>query len=157
MLSFSAFAQDFSISGKVVDMNGNPIEFANVIISIENQEEFFKGTSTDDKGYFKIENLTEAAYYVRISFIGHNEFNQIIVLNGNLNLKTIQLKESPESLEEVTIIAQKPTITRKPDRLIFNVENTALIEKSTLGVLRSTPGVIITEGGINVRNAPAST
>ncbi|WP_256259915.1 TonB-dependent receptor domain-containing protein [Winogradskyella luteola] len=155
VLSFSAFAQDFSISGKVVDMNGNPIEFANVIISIENQEEFFKGTSTDDKGYFKIENLTEAAYYVRISFIGHNEFNQIIVLNGNLNLKTVQLKELPESLEEVTIIAQKPTIIRKPDRLIFNVENTALIEKSILGVLRSTPGIIITEGGINVRNAPA--
>jgi outer membrane receptor protein involved in Fe transport len=156
VLSFVALAQDFSISGKVIDTNGNPIEFANVILSVENEGEFFKGTSTDDKGNFTIENLNAITYFIKISFIGYEEFAQKIVLSGSLDLKTIQLNETPESLGEVTVVARKPTITRKPDRLIFNVENTALSEGSTLGVLKSTPGIIVSEGGINIKSAPAA-
>ncbi len=154
--SFFAFAQEFSISGKVVDSNNNPIEFTNVIIFIENESEFLKGTSTDDQGFFKLDKLTSATYVVKISFIGLEEFEQKIILTGDLNLKTIQLNEIPESLSEVTIIGKKPTFTRKPDRLIFNIENTALTEGSTLGVLKSTPGVIVSEGGINIKSAPAT-
>lgn len=156
VLSLSAFAQDFSLSGKVVDANGSPIEFANVILSVENEDEFYKGTSTDDKGFFIIDNLDATTYFVRISFIGHEDFAQKVILTGNLDLKTIQLNDLPESLGEVTVVAKRPTITRKPDRLIFNVENTALTEGSTLGVLKSTPGIIVSEGGINIKSAPAA-
>ncbi|WP_430467134.1 TonB-dependent receptor domain-containing protein [Winogradskyella ouciana] len=156
VLSLSAFAQDFSLSGKVVDANGSPIEFANVILSVENEDEFYKGTSTDDKGFFIIDNLDATTYFVRISYIGHEDFAQKVILTGNLDIKTIQLNDLPESLDEVTVVAKRPTITRKPDRLIFNVENTALTEGSTLGVLKSTPGIIISEGGINIKSAPAA-
>ena len=155
-LCFAVFAQDYSISGKVIDANGTPIEFANVIISAENEEEFFKGTSTDEKGIFKLKNLSSTTYFIKISFIGYTEFEQKILLNGNLDLKIIQLQETPESLGEVTVVAIKPTITRKPDRLIFNIENTALTEGSTLSVLKSTPGIIVADGGINIKSAPAT-
>ena len=47
-LCFAVFAQDFSISGKVVDSNGSPIEFANVIISIENEGDFYESTKCSD-------------------------------------------------------------------------------------------------------------
>ena len=155
-LSFSAFTQDFSMSGKVVDSNGSPVEFANVIISIESEASFFKGTSTDGNGFFNFENLTSSTYFIRISYIGFEDFDQKIILTGNLDLKTIQLNEIPESLGEVVVDAKKPTITRKPDRLIFNIENTALTEGSTLGVLKSTPGIIVSEGSINIKSAPAT-
>jgi len=155
-LPFVVSAQQFSISGKVVDSNGSPIELATVILSIENEESFFKGTSTDSQGLFIIEDLSSSTFYIKVSFIGHEEFEQKIVLTGNLDLKTIQLNETSENLDEITVIARKPTITRKPDRLIFNVENTALIEGSTLGVLKSTPGVIVSEGSINIKSAPAA-
>ncbi|WP_296383435.1 outer membrane beta-barrel family protein [Winogradskyella sp.] len=156
VLPFTVFAQDFSISGKVVDSNNNPIEFANVIIFIENENEFLKGTSTDDKGFFKLDKLDSTIYVIKIRFIGLEEFEQKIILTGDLDLKTIQLSETPESLGEVIVIGKKPTITRKPDRLIFNIENTALTEGSTLGVLKSTPGVIVSEGGINIKSTPAT-
>jgi outer membrane receptor protein involved in Fe transport len=155
-LSFCAFAQDFSISGNVVDSNNKPIEFTNIILYTENEKEFSKGTSTDEFGFFKLDNLDEATYIIKISYIGFEVFEQKIILSGNLNLKTIQLNETPESLGEVVVIGKKPTTIRKPDRLIFNVENTALIEGSTLGVLKSTPGVIVSEGGINIKSAPAT-
>lgn len=154
-LCFTVFAQDFSISGTVVDANDSPIEFANVIISVENEDAFFKGTSTDDKGFFKLESLSATTYFIKISYIGFEDFEQKIILEGNLDLRTIKLQEIPESLDEVTVIAKKPTTIRKPDRLIFNIENTALTEGSTLGVLKSTPGIIVTEGSINIKSAPA--
>lgn len=149
-------AQNFSILGKVVDVNNSPIELANVILYQGEQKEFLVGTSTDDNGYFNLVNLPQDTYYIEVSFIGLEKFKQKIILNGNVDLKTIQLTEASESLDEVTIISKKPTITRKPDRLIFNVENTALIEGNTLGVLKSTPGVIVSEGGINIKSAQAA-
>lgn len=154
---FSAvFAQNFSISGKVIDSGSNAIELANVILLSEDRSTFLKGTATDDKGIFNISGLSSSTYFIKITYIGYDEFEQKIILNGNLDLKIIQLNETSENLGEVTVIAKKPTITRKPDRLIFNIENTALTEGSTLGVLKSTPGVIVSEGGINIKSAPAT-
>jgi len=148
-------AQNYSISGKVVDKNNNPIEFANILVNDLNGK-FVSGTSTNDFGVFELKNIKKTTYDLVIRFIGFEDFKQRIVLTGALDLKTIILKESTEELQEVKIIAKKPTVLRKPDRLIFNVENTALVESSTLGVLRSTPGVIVSEGRISVKNAPAS-
>jgi len=161
VLSSSLFAQDFSISGKIVDSNGAPIELVNVIIEDGAQAEssfltFIKGTATNQDGSFKIDGLRASTYKLTASFIGYEDFAQIIKLRGEVDLKTIVLQTTPESLDEVTIIAKKPTVDRKPDRLIFNVENTALIEGSTLGVLKSTPGVIVSEGSINIKSAPAA-
>ncbi|NRD18582.1 TonB-dependent receptor [Winogradskyella eckloniae] len=150
------WAQESSISGQVVDSNSRPISLANVVIFSEDGQSFLKGTSTDDEGFFSITNLSTEMYVVKISFIGFEEFEQKIILTGNLDLAKIQLHEISESLDEVTIVAKKPTVTRKPDRLVFNVENTALTEGSTLGVLKSTPGIIVSEGSINIKSAPAT-
>lgn len=155
-LSSTVFAQDYSVSGRVVDSSNNPIEFANVIILTQSDGDYLKGTSTDDDGFFNLVNLTETTFYLKISYIGFEEFEQKIVLTGHLDLKSIQLNEIPENLDEVIVISKKPTITRKPDRLIFNIENTALTEGSTLSVLKRTPGIIVSEGSINIKSAPAT-
>ncbi|MBF8149054.1 TonB-dependent receptor [Winogradskyella sp. F6397] len=156
MLSHVVFAQDYSVSGRVIDANNKPIEFATVVILTESEGDYLKGTSTDDTGFFNLSKLSETTLYLKISFIGFEEFHQKIVLTGHLDLKTIQLNDIPESLSEVTVVAKKPTVTRKPDRLIFNVENTALSEGSTLSVLKNTPGIIVSEGSINIKSAPAA-
>ena len=155
-LSFCAFAQEFSVSGNVMDSNKNPIELANVVILKEDGNAFLKGASTDNKGFFELERLAADTYVIKISFIGFEEFEQKIVLTGNLDLKTILLNEVTESLGEVTVIAKKPTITHQPDRLIFNIENTALTEGSTLSVLKNTPGVTVSDSGINIKSSQAT-
>ncbi|MCA0131245.1 TonB-dependent receptor domain-containing protein [Winogradskyella alexanderae] len=156
-IAFSSYAdaQGFSIIGKVVDGDNNPIEFANVIVN-NIEGDIVSGTSTDNLGNFELRNLNKNTYDLIVSFIGFDSYRQRIILTGNLDLKTISLVESAETLEQIDIIAKKPTITRKPDRLVFNIENTALVEGSTLGVLKNTPGVIVSEGGINIKNAPAT-
>ena len=86
VLSFNAFAQDFSILGRVVDAENNPIEFANVVLLAGEEKEFLIGTSTDDNGYFNFVNLIEGTYFIEISYVGLEKFEQKLVLTGNLDL-----------------------------------------------------------------------
>ena len=64
-------------------------------------------------------------------------------LHGNINYKPIVLKEKTENLEDVTVIAKRPTIKRMVDRLVFNVENSTLSNGNVLDVLKHTPGVLV--------------
>lgn len=147
------FAQELSISGTIVDTNDVPIELANVVLFDVENSEVIKGTSTDAKGFFIINNLEVKAYIVKISFIGFKPYEQKLILTGDLDLKTVQLEDDVDSLDEVTITVKKPTVKKEADRLVFNVENTALSEGTLLEVIRSTPGVLILDNTITVKNS----
>ncbi|WP_040252783.1 TonB-dependent receptor domain-containing protein [Psychroserpens mesophilus] len=153
LCSLTSYGQSFSVSGTVIDADNISIEFANIILLSEDESEVLKGTSTDDNGFFSILNLEEATYVLKISYIGFESFNQKIILRGNLDLQTIQLNEASERLDEVSIIAKKPTIKREADRLVFNIEQTALVEGNMLQVLKSTPGVLVIGDEITVKNS----
>ncbi len=153
LCSAATYAQNYSVSGIVLDANSLPIEFANVIIFNEDESAILKGTSTDDKGYFNIINLEENTYVIKISYIGYTSYTQKIVLAGNLDLRTIILNEDAQSLGEVNITVKRPTVKREADRLVFNIENTPLVEGNMLQVLKSTPGVLVMGDEITVKNS----
>ncbi|MBT8395284.1 MAG: carboxypeptidase-like regulatory domain-containing protein, partial [Bacteroidia bacterium] len=155
LLPTEILAQVFSISGMVKDNNSNPISYANIVVLKSIDSSLVTGTISDDNGSFNIENLPPDNYTLRSSFLGFKTQNDSITLNENIVLSLI-LSEEKEILGEVNILVKKPTITRKPDRLLFNVENTALTEGSTLKVLKNTPGIIVSEGSINIKSTSAT-
>ncbi|MFK7781547.1 MAG: TonB-dependent receptor [Psychroserpens sp.] len=153
LCSLLSYGQDFFVSGTIIDTENNPIEFANVILLNEDESEILKGTSTNDTGVFVLNNLQARTYVIKVSYIGYTEFTQKIVLTGTLDLQTILLEEDSEQLDEISIIAKKPTIKREADRLVFNIEKTALVEGNMLQVLKSTPGVLVIGDDITVKNS----
>ncbi|GGI56221.1 TonB-dependent receptor [Winogradskyella haliclonae] len=164
MFSFFAFSQEFTLIGKVVDEQQQPLSYVNILIAksvvepIEISSGFRqpKGTATNDDGTFSFANLEPGTYKISASFIGYKTIEKIIELKKDTAIETLVLIEDSEALDTVTITAKRPTITRKPDRLTFNIENTALTEGSTLQVLKSTPGIIVSEGSINIKSSPAT-
>ena len=154
--STGIWGQEFGVFGKVQDVNGEPISFANVLLTRASDSSYVAGTSTDDYGNFSIIPLASDDYKISITFIGYNSFESVFSLNKDWDFQSIVLDENSETLDEINIIAKKPTVTRQPDRLTFNVANTALVEGSTMQVLKSTPGVIVTDGSINVKSASAT-
>ena len=151
--SFLSYGQNASVSGTIIDENNKPIEFANVTLLTEDESETLKGASSDENGFFSISNLESNTYFLSISYLGFEAFHQKIILTGHLDLKLIQLNEVSEQLDEINIIAKKPTLKREADRLIFNIENTALVEGNMLDVLKSTPSVLVVGDEINVKTA----
>ena len=145
----SFYAQNFGLSGIILDENKQPISYANIVLYNTN-DAFVKGTSSEDDGSFEIGSINEGDYVLKVSFIGYKTFTKDLKISKDLKLEPITLIEDSEALDQVTVTAKRPKITRKPDRLTFNIANTALTEGTTLQVLKSTPGVIVSEGSINI-------
>ncbi len=150
LFSAFGFSQKFSAIGHVNDSSNHPVAYANVVLMASDGEETVIGTTTNDFGDFEAQ-LTSGKYLLKISFLGFAEHTQEILVEDNLDLKTITLKESLQQLEGVTVVAKRPTVTRLIDRLVFNVENSTLSNSNALDVLKHTPGVIVGDNSISVK------
>lgn len=93
-LSLSAFAQQISIKGHVVDAAGEPVIGASVV-----EESTTNGTITDIDGNFSLKVSPKSM--LTVSFIGYA--TQTVPVNGKTSL-TITLKEDTEVLDEVVVI-----------------------------------------------------
>ncbi|MFT4942946.1 MAG: hypothetical protein ACI8RH_000683 [Flavobacteriales bacterium] len=160
LLPIASFAQQSNIGGTVLDQKNVPISFVTVLIQERTTDkgsaaEFvsIKGTTTDDLGNFTIENLEHTNYTLHFSFIGFETQTKKITLTTNTFVGEIILFESSETLDEAVITVKRPTIQKGPGRLTFNVENTSVATGSTIDVLKRTPGVVVSERGLLVKNS----
>tara|TARA_R110002049_G_scaffold231291_1_gene403641 strand:- start:4546 stop:7611 length:3066 start_codon:yes stop_codon:yes gene_type:complete len=94
-VSWSAFAQEISISGHVTDDTGFPIPGVNII-----EKDTNNGTVTDFDGNFTI-NGVEIGSTLSFSYIGY--VTQDVVINNKSNL-TISLVQDLALLDEVVVV-----------------------------------------------------
>ncbi len=153
LMSFICYAQTASISGKVFDAEGQPLQYANIILKLSDSEDILTGTTTDDDGMFRFDDLAFASYTLQISFIGYKDEEIGIDLKEDSILDPVRMVEEAENLSEVSITVKRPTLSRLPDRLVFNVQNTALSEGNVMEVVRRTPGILVIGDAITVKNA----
>ena len=153
LCSYACFSQDILVSGRVMDAQNAAIDFANVILLNTTDNTVLKGTTTNAEGYFILEHIEAGAYQLNISFIGYTTFEKTLELDASVDLNTLILQETTESLDAVNIVVQQPTFKKQSDRLVFNIENTSLTEGSVMDVLKSTPGILIMNDEISVKNS----
>ncbi len=152
----SLFAQQYQVKGFIANQDAKPVSFVNVVLLKQIDSVFVTGTSTDDRGFFEFANVNRGGYILKASSIGFEDFYLNLNVDTNINVESIVIIETSEFLNEVTLNIEKPTIQREIDRLIFNVENTSLTSGSSWEILSKTPGVIIQQNSITIRNQPAS-
>jgi len=126
------FAQEYSLSGNVVDVDNQPVSFANVVLLKQSDASFVTGTSTDENGLFEFKNITKDKYILNISFIGFKSEVIEIDITEDLFIEALTLQEDAESLSEVNLTYKRPTVQKLPDRLTFNIANTPLVEGNIL-------------------------
>ncbi len=90
------FAQDRTITGKVVDESGSPLPGVN--ISVKGTT---RGTSTDASGNFSL-NILSGDELLVFSFVGYSSFEQTIGNQSNIN---VHLTPDTQSLNEVIVTA----------------------------------------------------
>ena len=149
-------AQNNSLSGTVVDDTNTPLSFVNVILYEKGAATPFTGTSSDERGSFTIESITEGEYTLEISMIGYKTKSLNITLSESTSLGTIAIEEDREQLNETIITAKRPTIEKTSGMLVFNVENTSLSTGNTLNLLTKTPGVLVLGDNISIKNQPTT-
>ncbi|HIC30935.1 MAG TPA: TonB-dependent receptor [Flavobacteriaceae bacterium] len=130
LIAFSIQAQDNSqpkigtVIGKVLDVNlQQPLPYVNVVIKDVNQK-IITGGITNEDGSFSVSQIPVGKSIVSIEFLGYQTESKSIEItssNKNINLGTINLSESAESLEEVTVVAETSTIQQKIDRKVITI------------------------------------
>lgn len=153
LISLSSFSQHYNLSGVILDINNEPISYCNVVISNSSDLSYVAGTTSNDTGEFVFDNLKPGDYTLKVSFIGFEDEFKNFNFEKNTNIGVIILKEQAQTLEGVTVIAKRPTVNRMVDRLVFNVENSTLSNNNVLDVLKHTPGVLVHNGSITIKNS----
>ncbi|GGZ70203.1 outer membrane beta-barrel protein [Algibacter mikhailovii] len=155
LCSFLSFSQEYSISGKLIDINDEPIAYANVVLLDMQDSNPIFGTTTNESGDFTVSNIKPEKYEIKITYLGFKPFTKNIFVDNNIDFGEIVLEENQQELEGVIVIAKRPTVTRSVDRLVFNVENSTLSNSNVLDVLKHTPGVIVHDGSIKIKQSNA--
>jgi hypothetical protein len=154
LVFISTTAQN-DLTGTVSNNKMELIAYSNVVLFKMPDSVFYKASYTDVEGQFKIPDCSNGNYTLQISSVGYVPLSRKLTLNQTTDLGTIILNENTEELDAILIRASKPTIDKRADRLVFNVENTVLSIGNTQNLLKKTPGVFEMEGTYMVQNSPA--
>ena len=113
-------AQTFSVNGKLIDENKQAAIGSSVIL-LKSDSSFFKGTTTDSEGQFKIENISSNNYILKILSLGYKPvFKSIQVTNQDIIIPTIALKQNSTNLKEVTVEAQQALASQNGDTTSYS-------------------------------------
>lgn len=143
--------QGQSLSGTVTDSRQQPVAFANVVLLSVQDSLPRAGSVTDEKGFYVFENPISGSFILKISFIGFKTFYADVTLSAATTLNA-RLEDETTELRGVEVVGKKPTVERKLDRLVFNVQSTALTEGSIWDVLGKTPGLVVNQDQILIKN-----
>lgn len=147
-----------SITGKVIDAGSRqPIDFANVSVSLVSDSVPLTGVVTDEDGSFFISSLPNGDYVVNISFMGYKDLRKTVKLQGNaIDLGKIVLREDSRALDEVEVVAQGSNMRFELDKKVFTVDqNMANAGASVTDALANIPTIDVNEqeGTISLRNS----
>ncbi len=146
-----------TIIGKVLEENTNiPVEFATITLFENNSKNLINGTTAIEDGTFSIKT-TASNFYIEISFIGYGTktIKSFTTLNNKIDLQTIILNPSQESLDEIVVRAETSQTEFKLDKRVFNVgKDLSSTGASAIEVLNNVPSVNVNiEGEISLRGS----
>ena len=149
LLPFFCLAQStFKLKGKIASET-TPLEWADVSI-LNSEGKIVDGTTTKQEGTFEI-TLKKGSYKINVSLLGFEEYEKVILLENDIDLGTILLKENANNLVEVVVQSKKKTIEQKTDRLVYNLENNVTnVGRDALSAINTAPGVVVKNDAINI-------
>ncbi|MBI3509362.1 MAG: TonB-dependent receptor [Bacteroidetes bacterium] len=146
------------ISGRVLDQEKKPLQFAIVTLLNSGDSSLAKGATTDENGNFSLGEIVPGNYFLTVNLAGFEKFTRDSILFSETNqtvLPDIILVPQKE-MKEVTISAAQPLFEQKPDMLIMNVENSPVkISGTAWDLIAKIPGVMIdANNNITLRGKP---
>ena len=134
----SLTANSQTISGKLVEENGKPLPYANVVLLSLPDLAFVSGTISEEDGAFTLEATSENQI-VKISSIGYKTVYRPV---SPANIGIVQLESDAQLLNEVVVKGNLPVTRMKGDAMVTNVENSVLSKAGSANdVLAKIPGI----------------
>ncbi|MFM9944376.1 MAG: outer membrane beta-barrel protein [Bacteroidia bacterium] len=115
-----AFSQATFIAGKVIDKISQPLVGATIRV-LNKDSVFIKGAATNEKGFFKIEDLNPGFFIIKISYLGFEDlFLNKQLMDKPLFLGPILLIEKSADMKEVIVKGEIKMAEQKGDTTQYN-------------------------------------
>lgn len=138
-----------TLTGEIKDQQNKSISYATVSLYKQQDSISIKSLLSDSLGRFLFQNIDQGSYKIKVSGIGYIEYllQNIEVLMPKVVLsEPIVMKPDKKVLAEVRVVASRPLIEQKVDKLVVNVSNSVTSAGATaLEILQKVPGVIIVD------------
>ncbi len=128
MSTMTVYAKSQDVGGRVINENGQPLPFVNVVLLSLPDSAFVQGAVTDENGMFNIVTK-QSEGLLKLTSIGYETlFLPYKAANG----LTIQMKEEVQMVGEVIVKGQLPQTHAKGDAMRTTVAGTILEKAGTL-------------------------
>lgn len=135
------------VSGKVMDENGMPQEYVNVVCLALPDSTFVDGTVTDQSGSFSIV-CKQSADLLKVSSVGFTTLYRPI---GSPDMGVLTIASDAQLLNEVVVKGDLPQTRLKGDAMVTNIQGTVLAKAGTAeNLLDKIPGLSASEGSVKV-------
>lgn len=161
LISTGSWAQQFSISGKVVDADTQlPLESATLFVEKVQDSSLVSYTISNQDGNFIIEGSGKMDTLRLVStFNGYATLSRLVSLDQRkLDLGRLEMEVANNILGEVTVVSERAPVTVKKDTLEFNAASFNTRQDANLEeVMKKLPGVEVdAQGNITVNGKPVS-
>lgn len=132
------------ITGLVFDKQRQAQEFATISLLNAADSTVKASTLSDGSGAYLFSGIKTGNYLIRTDLMGyHPAYSNPFLLSSNtqVNIDPILMEAFSQTLKEVQITASRALIETKGDRLIMNVENSAMASGSSIQFLKTAPFV----------------
>lgn len=147
-----------SVLGTIVDKaSKKTVEFANIELLNAADSSTVKGTVTDNKGKFSLDQVKTGNYLLRYSFIGYeNKLIPLTVDKARINLGTLEIELASNPMNNVTVTSTtKSLLNTSIDRKTYDVTKDIMAQSGTASdVLKNVPSVEVDiEGNVSLRGS----
>ncbi len=136
------------LEGHIGNAKGQALEAVTITLLSAKDSSQVKVTTTDGKGNFAFDHLSNGSYLILASSIGYDPaYSSAVELSAAHPagaIAPVQLQPASASLATVAVVARKPLIEVKADRTIVNVDASPSNAGSTaMDVLEKSPGITL--------------
>ncbi|HWZ04418.1 MAG TPA: outer membrane beta-barrel protein [Mucilaginibacter sp.] len=141
-----------TIKGSITDEKNSPVRYASILLKKTIDSGVYKAVSSDDKGGFVLNNITDGSYFIEINLVGYEKYGRSGLKIGGtdsvIDMGVIVLMPAAKLLREVLVTAQRPLIEKEIDKTVVNVDQSITSKGTTaLELVQKLPGVQMTSDG----------
>ncbi|MFZ0489991.1 MAG: outer membrane beta-barrel protein [Salegentibacter sp.] len=159
LVSPLVFSQNFEITGKILDEEGQPLPSATVYVQKVVDSSLVTYTISEKDGSFELSgksDIKKANLFV--SYAGYQPYRKQLYLSEKMNLDPIAMEVQDNTLDEITVIGAGSPVTIKKDTLEFNANSFTTRPGANLeDLMKKLPGVEVdSDGNITINGKPVS-
>lgn len=143
-----------TINGKVTDENNQPLGFVSIALLNASDSSLVKGALTNEQGVYQIPVITPGSYRLQATMVGYAEqITEIFDVLPDSRQVTADISMEPADniLKEAVVVAKRPLLEQKADRLVMNVSDSPIASGgSALEMVQKMPGVIVVQDRVTL-------